>query len=182
VGAAVVIGDDVGVAGGGADGQDDGLGKGLVGAGADPAIVEVIDGKQVAQMGGGLEGQGAAVYAGGFEFVDGAGLKGEGDGAGEVEGGVFKVLVDEERDGDDAGGAGFGEVAGPLVDGDGAGDVLRRFGRGAAPGLRGAEDGGEHGDGGEEANGERADVVERRDLRHTWSGGATNAAGERYGA
>jgi hypothetical protein len=60
--------------------------------------------------------------AGALDDVDVAGLEGEGDGLGEVDAGVFEVVVDEERDGDEAGGGGVREVAGPLVYGDGAGD------------------------------------------------------------
>ena len=49
-------------------------------------------------------------------------MEGEGDGLGEIDAGVLEVAVDEEGDGEEAGGGGVVEVSGPLVDGDGAGD------------------------------------------------------------
>ena len=58
-----------------------------------------------------------------LDEVEGAGLEGEGDGLGEVDAGVLKLTVDEERDGDEAGGGGAGEVSGPLVYSDGASDL-----------------------------------------------------------
>jgi len=61
--------------------------------------------------------------AGVLEEIEGAGLEGEGDGLGEIDAGVFKLAVDEEGDGDEAGGGGVDEVSGPLVHSDGTGDL-----------------------------------------------------------
>ena len=62
--------------------------------------------------------------AGVLDGVDVAGFEREGNGFGEKDAGVLEVAVDEERDGDEAGGVGLGDVAGPLVDADGTGDAL----------------------------------------------------------
>jgi hypothetical protein len=59
-----------------------------------------------------------------LELVDVAAEKGEGDGTGDVDSGVFELAFDVEGDGNEAAGGGFGEVARPLVDADGADDLL----------------------------------------------------------
>ena len=73
-----------------------------------------------------------------LDVVDVAGLEREGNGLGEEDAGVFEVVVDEDGDGDEAGGVGLEHVAGPLVDADGAGDALGSFRRGASGRRAGA--------------------------------------------
>ncbi len=121
-------------------------------------------------------GQGTPVgdpgLAGVLEEVEGAGLEGEGVGLGEVDAGVLKLAVDEERDGDEACGGGVGEGAGPLVDGDGAGDL---GGGGGVVGL-GVEvrepecgDKEEAADGGPEMHACDVTSDETSDLRRAWA-------------
>jgi hypothetical protein len=69
----------------------------------------------------------ANALAGALDGVDVTGLENEGDGLGEVDAGIFKATVDEERDGNQAGSGGLGEFTGPLVDADGAGNLVWRF-------------------------------------------------------
>jgi hypothetical protein len=57
-------------------------------------------------MVGGVEVEGGERLAGALNGLDVAGLEGEGDGLDEVDSGVFEVVVDEERNGDEAGGGG----------------------------------------------------------------------------
>ena len=64
------------------------------------------------------------VDSGVLELVDVAAEKGEGDGTGDVNTGIFELAFDVEGDGDEAAGGGFGEVAGPFVDAYGADDLL----------------------------------------------------------
>ncbi len=73
-----------------------------------------------------FEVEGADALACALDGVDVAGLEDEGDGLGEVDAGILKVAVDEERDGDETGSRGLGEIAGPLVDADGTGDLVGR--------------------------------------------------------
>src|SRR5260370_34659489 len=70
------------------------------------------------------EVEGCFVDAGGLKDVDVSGEQGEGNGAGDVDGGVLELAFDIEGDGDEAAGGGLGEVSGPLVDADGADDLL----------------------------------------------------------
>ncbi len=74
-----------------------------------------------------VEVDGADEVAGMLDVVNVAGLEREGNGLGEEDAGVFEVVVDEDGDGDEAGGVGLEHVAGPLVDADGAGDALALF-------------------------------------------------------
>ena len=64
--------------------------------------------------------------AGPVELVDIASGERERHGPREVDGGIFQLAVDEERDRDEAAGDGFGHIACPLVNADRADDVLRR--------------------------------------------------------
>ena len=122
-------GDDDGSFGGGAGGDFGFLGGGEESAVAEPGADGVVVGGGAVgdDVAGVLEVEGADRFAGSLDGVNVAGLEDEGDGVGEVDSGVFKVAVDEEGDGDEAGGGGLGELAGPLVDPDGAGDFFGRF-------------------------------------------------------
>src|SRR6266851_10058621 len=70
------------------------------------------------------EVEGSLVDARVLENVEVSGEQGEGNGAGDVDAGVFELPFDVEGDGDEAGGGGLGEVSGPLVDAYGADDLL----------------------------------------------------------
>src|SRR6266851_252178 len=70
------------------------------------------------------EVEGSLVDARVLENVEVSGEQGEGNGAGDVDAGVFELAFDVEGDGDEAGGGGLGEVSGPLVDAYGADDLL----------------------------------------------------------
>ena len=102
-------------------------GQGLDAAVAEPTIVvsEIASGFDGLEMLCVGEIEVAFVGACGLELVDVSAEEGEGDGAGDVDAGVFELAVDEEGDGDEAASGGFGEVAGPLVDADCADDLLR---------------------------------------------------------
>jgi hypothetical protein len=86
------------------------------------------------------EVEGSFVDAGVLEDVEVSGEEGEGDGAGDVDAGVYELAFDVERDGDEAAGGGLGEVSGPLVYADGADDLL---GLRDLVHLRGGDRGGE---------------------------------------
>ena len=94
---------------------------------AEPAVVvggcRRLGGHQVAREG---QVERAQRNAGPVELVDIAGGERERDGPRQVDGGVFELAVDEERDRDEAAGGGLGHIARPLVDADRAHDVLRR--------------------------------------------------------
>jgi len=131
VGVGVVVGAAVDGSdmGGGLEGlRRGGRRKRGVGAVAVPGAEGVVVGCGAAgdDVAGVGEIEGALGEAGLLDGVDVAGLESEGHGLGEVDAGVFHVAVDEERDGDEAGGGGLGEVAGPLVHSYGAGDFFRR--------------------------------------------------------
>ena len=70
------------------------------------------------------EVEGSLVDAGGLQDVEVSGEEGEGDGAGDVDAGIFELAFDVQGDRDETAGGGFGEVSGPLVDADGADDLL----------------------------------------------------------
>ena len=59
-----------------------------------------------------------------MEFVDVSVQEGEGYRAGDIDTRVFKLAVDEERDGDQTAGVWLGEVARPLVNADRADDLF----------------------------------------------------------
>ena len=101
-------------------------GQGLDAAVAEPTIVvsEIASGFDGLEMLCVGEIEVAFVGACGLELVDVSAEEGEGDGAGDVDAGVFELAINEEGDGDEAAGGGFGEVARPLVDADCADDLL----------------------------------------------------------
>ena len=101
-------------------------GERLDAAVAEPAVVEGhitggLDGLHVLGVG---EVESAFVDAGALEDVEVSGEESEGDGASDVDAGVFKLAFDVEGDGDETAGGGFGKVSGPLVYADGANDLL----------------------------------------------------------
>ncbi len=57
------------------------------------------------------EVEGSLVDARVLENVEVSGEQGEGNGAGDVDAGVFELAFDVEGDGDEAGGGGLGEVS-----------------------------------------------------------------------
>src|SRR3979490_494469 len=93
-----------------------GSGEGFDASVAEPTVVEGevaggLDGLQVLCIG---EVQGSFVDARGLQGVEVSGEEGEGNGAGDVDAGVFESVFDEEGDGNEAAGGGLGEVSGPL--------------------------------------------------------------------
>ena len=108
------------------------LGEGAVAEPAEVCHFIAVCGTGDLAMASEVDGETALRDAGGFEGVDVAVEEGERDGTGEEGAGVLKLVVEEERDGDEAGGGGLGEVACPLVHADGASDVI---GGGGAVGL-----------------------------------------------
>jgi peptide/nickel transport system ATP-binding protein len=70
------------------------------------------------------EVEGSLVDAGVLEDVEVSGEESEGNGAGDIDAGVFEFVFDEEGNGDETAGGRFGEVSCPLVDADGSDDLL----------------------------------------------------------
>jgi hypothetical protein len=70
------------------------------------------------------EVEGSLVDAGSLQEIDIPGEQSEGDGAGDVDAGVFELAFDVEGDGNEAAGGGLGEVSCPLIDAYGTDDLL----------------------------------------------------------